>query len=263
VVETQPTSGGCLTFLIHIVVALLVGIGAWTGRTQTVDVPPMQAESVTLAFKSDASASDQQATADIIRQRLSALGITPDVRLVPADSANPAALIVLLPGGDDYQGTLAAITQPGDFELVDLSDLNGLPYQNTLIWTTHQAESGATRPAEAQQRTDTSQPFTTVLDNTHLMQAEALADNVTGMWTVHVIFDQQGGGLLGQFTAAHIGEHLAIVVDGRVLSVPIIQAAISGEAVIVGNFTESDARQLAAKIGSGRLPVPLEVTSIS
>ena len=245
-----------------IVLALFVGTHALTTPLVS-DVPPTPSEAVILQFSADASADDQRATADIISKRLNALGMTPDIRLNPGSDGNPATIRVLLPGGDDFTSTAALIRQPGDFELVDFSGMEAYEYQDRGLWTTHEAEIMAVRPPELWVRPDTNQPFTTILDNTHLMQAQAIRDDTMGTWTVHVVFDQEGGGLLGAFTAAHIGDMMAIVVDGYVLSTPVIQSMISGEAVIQGNFVESEARALAAKIGFGALPVPLELVSIS
>ncbi|MEO8396008.1 MAG: hypothetical protein ABI700_23635 [Chloroflexota bacterium] len=258
----NPTGSGCLATLFMIIVALLVSTHALTTPLIS-DVPPTPSEAVMLQFSANATADQQQATVDIISQRLTALGITPDVQLQPGQGDSAPTIRVLLPGGDNFQAALDLISQPGDFELVDLSGLNPTDYQDVLIWTTHQAEMGAVHAADARQHPETNQPFTTVLDNTHLMKAEVVVDGELGTWTINAIFDQEGGGILGIFTAAHIGEPLAIVVDGRVLSAPVIEAPITGEAAITGNFTLTEARQLAAKIGFGALPVPLELISLS
>ncbi len=51
---------------------------------------------------------------------------------------------------------------------------------------------------------------------------------------------------------------LAIVIDGEILSTPVIQAHITnGTAVISGNMTLEEAQQLATMINSGALPAPL------
>ena len=252
---------GCLTTLFLILAALLGGTGYFAARSTAVDVPPTPQESAVFRFTSEATAADQKVTADIIRKRLNALGIASEGFMMVGGKS--PSISVLLPGNSDLQDTISVISQTGDFELVDLSGLTPTDYEGALLWTTHQAETGAVQTADAQLHPETAQPFVTILDSAHLMQAEAKLDSNVGAWTVHVVFDQEGSGLLGEFTAAHIGEALAIVVDGRVLSAPVIQSAISGEAVITGNFTESEARQLAAKIGFGRLPVPLELVSLS
>ena len=55
-----------------------------------------------------------------------------------------------------------------------------------------------------------------------------------------------------------MGRRFAIVVDGIVLSAPVMRASrFGGEAQISGNFTTGDVAALVAAIGSGPLPAPL------
>lgn len=54
---------------------------------------------------------------------------------------------------------------------------------------------------------------------------------------------------------------IAIVVDGAITSTPIVQSAIRDSGVITGNFTENQARDLAASLQSGRLAYPLKLES--
>jgi len=65
------------------------------------------------------------------------------------------------------------------------------------------------------------------------------------------------------YTAAHIGQPLAIVLDGRVISTPIIQAEISGgEILIEGNFTLAETQALIIQLQSGALPAPLTTVEV-
>jgi hypothetical protein len=60
------------------------------------------------------------------------------------------------------------------------------------------------------------------------------------------------------FTSRSIGDALTITLDGKVLSSPIIQNAISGPFVIIGNFTQQQAKALATDLRSGSLPFALK-----
>jgi preprotein translocase subunit SecD len=63
------------------------------------------------------------------------------------------------------------------------------------------------------------------------------------------------------YTAAHIGDTLAIVLDGKVISAPVIQNAITdGSGQISGSFTQESANSLATYLRYGALPVPLVVS---
>lgn len=52
-------------------------------------------------------------------------------------------------------------------------------------------------------------------------------------------------------TGANVGKTLAIVVDGKVLSAPIISTAISDQGVIAGNFTTEEVDRLVSALQAG------------
>ncbi len=72
-------------------------------------------------------------------------------------------------------------------------------------------------------------------------------------------FTPEGRAMFADLTRPeHHKRALAIVIDGEVLSTPVIQAHITnGAAVISGNMSMEEAQQLATMINSGALPVPL------
>jgi preprotein translocase subunit SecD len=78
-------------------------------------------------------------------------------------------------------------------------------------------------------------------------------------WVISFELTPEGGDIFGAFTEARIGQPLAIVLDGVVLSAPTIQARLDTGGVISGNFTEDEARQLGIQIQSGALTTPMNV----
>jgi hypothetical protein len=85
------------------------------------------------------------------------------------------------------------------------------------------------------------------LSNTDI--AEAWYDPSGGEHGVGLLLTEEGALKLAKITADHAGAHLALIVDGRVVSVPRIGAPITGgRAVIRGNLTEEEARAVAAGI---------------
>jgi preprotein translocase subunit SecD len=70
--------------------------------------------------------------------------------------------------------------------------------------------------------------------------------------TGHVVtveFDAEGARTWGDFTTANVGNQVAILINGRVLSAPSIQSPITGGATqITGNFTADEADQLARQL---------------
>jgi len=66
-----------------------------------------------------------------------------------------------------------------------------------------------------------------------------------------------GGDKFGEFTAAHIGDPAAIVLDGKVISAPVIRSRIRDEGYIEGNFDIETAEDLALKLRAGALPASI------
>ena len=91
-----------------------------------------------------------------------------------------------------------------------------------------------------------------VLSNADIGGAAYLPDAGTGP-AVGVVFTAVGAKKFADFTAAHVGEMAAILIDGRVTSAPTIRDPVTGgRATITGQFTEAQARKLAASLVPGR-----------
>ena len=78
--------------------------------------------------------------------------------------------------------------------------------------------------------------------------------------SVELILNGPGARLFEQITAANVKRRLAIVLDNRVYSAPVIQERIGGgRASITGNFDVKEARDLAIVLRAGALPAPVEI----
>ncbi len=72
-------------------------------------------------------------------------------------------------------------------------------------------------------------------------------------------FNPSGARKFGDYTAENIGNPFAIVLDGKVVSAPVIQSHIpSGVGIITGNFTIEESTRLAVLLRAGALPAGLE-----
>ncbi|MDD5429025.1 MAG: protein translocase subunit SecD, partial [Candidatus Omnitrophica bacterium] len=77
---------------------------------------------------------------------------------------------------------------------------------------------------------------------------------------VSLTFNSKGAQLFANVTAANVGKRLAIVLDGKVVSAPVIREAIpSGQAQISGNFSVEQANDLSVILRAGALPAPVIV----
>lgn len=98
------------------------------------------------------------------------------------------------------------------------------------------------------------------VDGTHVTQAFATYD--AKGWIILCKFDSVGSKQFGELTGANIGQRLAVVVDGVVVSAPQINDAIFGNCEISGTFTEESARALATAL-ENPLENPMNILSES
>jgi len=77
---------------------------------------------------------------------------------------------------------------------------------------------------------------------------------------VNFRFDTVGGKRFGKVTTSNVGKPFAIVLDGKVISAPVIREPIlGGSGIISGNFTVQTAQDLALLLRAGALPAPLTI----
>lgn len=77
---------------------------------------------------------------------------------------------------------------------------------------------------------------------------------------VHFSFNPVGAKKFAEVTSNNKGKRLAIILDGRLLSEPVINEPIlGGDGIISGNFTIDSANELALLLRAGALPAPLKV----
>ncbi len=72
-------------------------------------------------------------------------------------------------------------------------------------------------------------------------------------------WNSEGTGIFREFTAAHIGDRLAAIIDDRVITAPVIQGKIGRNGQITGDFTREEAANTAVQLRSGALPIPLVI----
>jgi protein-export membrane protein SecD len=94
-----------------------------------------------------------------------------------------------------------------------------------------------------------------------LADASATIDQLTGGAIVRFTLTRAGGRIFGRETARHIGDHMAIILDGRVQSQPpVIKSQINRDGQIeLGNATLREAQDLALVLRAGALPAPLKI----
>ncbi len=93
----------------------------------------------------------------------------------------------------------------------------------------------------------------------NLVDAKGSFDQTEGH-AVSFRFDTDGAQKFGKITSNNVGNRLAVVLDGVVITAPRINSAITGgSGIITGNFNAQEASDLAVLLRAGALPAPLEI----
>ena len=99
-----------------------------------------------------------------------------------------------------------------------------------------------------------------VLSGDNLLDAQPRMDTENNETVVSFTLDRVGAKRFGKATSTGIGKQLAIVLDGKIISAPVIRDTIaSGSGQISGGFTFQSATDLALLLRSGALPAPLNI----
>lgn len=104
--------------------------------------------------------------------------------------------------------------------------------------------------------------ISTGLSGKQLKRAFLSFDPTTNLPHVSLEYNEEGARLLSEISKRNISRPLAIFLDGQPISIPIVQDEITtGQAVISGQFTINQARELAGRLSAGALPVPIKLIS--
>ncbi|MDC3231430.1 protein translocase subunit SecD [Candidatus Pelagibacter sp.] len=99
-----------------------------------------------------------------------------------------------------------------------------------------------------------------VLSGDNLLDAQPRMNSETNETVVTFSLDRVGAKRFGKATSNGIGKRLAIVLDGKIISAPVIRDTIAtGSGQISGGFTFQSATDLALLLRSGALPAPLNI----
>jgi len=100
----------------------------------------------------------------------------------------------------------------------------------------------------------------TLLTGAYLTDAKVQIDSQFNEPYVSIDLDKKGARIFETITAENVKKRLAIILDNKVYSAPVIQEKISGGAArITGNFTAETARDLAIVLRAGALPAPVNI----
>lgn len=224
------------------------GIGSGPGQSD-IDVSVTDGR-VRLSFTevgwADRVRSALEQSLEIVRQRIDQIGIAePTIQRVGSDR-----LLVQLPGLQDparLRELLGSTAKMTFHMVVDVPEGQQAPPGVTFLPDT---ETGMRYAIEDR----------IALDGERLTDARSGFDPITNRPEVTFKFDSVGSRRFAEITSENVGRPFAIVLDGKVLSAPVIeQPIVGGSGRITGNFTIEETAVLSALLRAGALPAPLTV----
>ncbi|AEE13805.1 protein-export membrane protein SecD [Thermodesulfobium narugense DSM 14796] len=164
----------------------------------------------------------------VIENRVNGLGVSEPLIQLKGNNS----VLVQLPGIKDYQNALNVIGKTAFLEFKE-------PIYDTA--------------------TGQITGWKTVLTGADLQDAKVGYDS-NNRPVVDITFNSEGAKKFAEVTANNIDKPLAIFLDNKEISAPIVKEAITGgKAQISGNFTLQSAKELAIQIKAGALPVPVKL----
>lgn len=214
----------------------------------------------------------------IIERRVNALGVVEP--LIQIQGSN--RIVVELPG---IQNPDEAISVFGGTGLLEFVDAGSTPLtEGEEISTTGPSPTSSCSSAIAQSNptptptiapSSTISPTGTISETNPITSTKVYSTVMTGdcLDTAIVAYDQttnqpyisftlkgDGGKIFGDYTSANVNQYLAIILDKRVISSPVIRQPITGgNGSISGSFTVPEATNLAVQLKFGALPIPLRI----
>lgn len=187
----------------------------------------------------------------VIRNRIDQFGVSEPLVQKQGDNW----IVVQLPGVKDPQRAIEIIGRTAllEFKLVD---------EKGEIPSTPGDTAGISSENEVLYGTD---------GKVYLLKKEALLTGAAlslarvdmdeyGRPHIALEFNKIGAGQFARITRRHVGERLAIILDNKVHSAPVIKQEITGgKAVIEGRFSIEEANDLAIVLKAGALPVPVNI----
>lgn len=189
-----------------------------------------QMESVDEADRQDALDSAKE----IISRRVDLYGVSePVIRTLVSDQ--DYRISISLPGVSNPDEALALIGQTASLDFRELSPT-----------ATESATFADFLPTD--------------LTGKNLKKATVQFDPQNGKPVVGLQFTEEGGNKFAEITGRNINKPLAIFLDNYPISIPTVESKIEGgSAVINGEFTVDEAKNMVITLNAGALPVPIEI----
>jgi preprotein translocase subunit SecD len=239
------------------------------------DLSPAAGEqnSYTLTLRANAVAQLRESTMtqsiETIERRINALGLTEPI-IQQRGGANDNEILVQLPGEGDPSRAKAVIQAGGQLELKLVEDPTTYPSQVAAL----AAHGGVLPPGSEIVAGRNDSRIATTPDQSEVWYVLSRAPIVTGrdlrsatenrstqnpgQWQIGFSLSPDASRRFGPFTEQNINRQMAIVLQHKVYSAPVIHGRIDDTGVIEGNFTQDSAHDLALVLRAGALPASIK-----
>jgi preprotein translocase subunit SecD len=209
-----------------------------------------------------------QQSVETIDRRINALGLTePTIQQRGGRNANE--ILIQLPGEGDPSRARAVIQAGGQLELKLVEDPAAHPSQAAAL-----AAHGGILPSGTELIPGRAESRSTTGDTGEVWYIVSRAPIVTGrdlrsavenrstqnpgQWQINFSLSPEAARRFGPFTEQNIGRQMAIVLEHRVYSAPVIHGRIEDTGVIEGSFSQESAHDLALVLRAGALPASIK-----
>jgi SecD/SecF fusion protein len=159
-------------------------------------------------------------------------------------------ILLQVPGEKNPQSVIDMI---GDTALLEFVDTGS---QSFPAGTNFNVEGTSQRKPEFAK-------YETLLTGADLQRSDPTRSN-TGGPAIGFTFRPAAAEKFGQYTTNHVGQYLTVILDGVVLTSPVINGPIwGGEGIIEGQMTLEEVNRIVNQLNAGALPVPLTILSAS
>jgi preprotein translocase subunit SecD len=205
---------------------------------------------------------------ETIERRINALGLTEPT--IQPHGRKDNEILVQLPGEGDPARAKQVIQAGGQLELKLVEDPN--PYSSEAAALA--AHAGILPPGteivsgRSESRTQNPQDAgenwyvlsrTPVVTGRDLRSAtESRNTEMPGQWQINFVLSGEAARRFGPFTEQNRGRQMAIVLEKKVYSAPVIQSRIEDSGRIDGNFSQESAHDLALVLRAGALPASIK-----
>jgi protein-export membrane protein SecD len=200
-------------------------------------------------------------TKNTIDKKINALGLT-EATVQQRREDKDSELLVQMPGVDD-PGRVKQIIQTA--AVLELYDVKGGPFasreealsQNGGVLPLGTKLIGAPTTGDQQSSRGGGVYLvarTPIVRGPDIRDAKPQSGDLPNTWDTGFVLSQDAAKRFASYTGSHVGQRLAIVLDGKVLSAPTIQNQINDQGRITGAPTQQDAMDLALNLKAGSLP---------